>query len=167
MIYVPKNHTNQMIDRHAGALRLLLPMDFRARLDSAVKESLRDMPSKPLRELQTLVAGQVALTLRASEFSKVLEDALREERDYADHQFQKEQWVQRETVLKPRHSVAVNKFEKETFGSHTVPDGVKEALREFREYCAKLPPDDEKLLVDWAETCHERGLRFAHHREAK
>ncbi len=124
------------------------------------------MPSKPLRELQTLIAGQVALTLRASNYAKILDDALSEDRAYADHQFQKEQWVHTETVLKPKHQTAVDEFQAVACKRGAISADIESAMADFREYCCHLPPDDERLLMDWAMQVFERSFGVATRKEA-
>ena len=72
MINEPRGYDSNQLARMLGEVRLSLPPVFRAAICKAV-DGLSINSGKVSAELKDLIIGQVALTLRASDFSHILE----------------------------------------------------------------------------------------------
>lgn len=150
MIREPSNHTALRVARMVGEVRLKLPKQFREELDGAIDRGLARMPSKSRQELKDLVAASVAITLRASDFSEVMEAEFLRLREAEAVKAETMDW-QHFQAVKNKHSKTVKTFEVVMFNRRTSQDQIKIAHAEFLDSICLVSDTESIPLTAWAD----------------
>ena len=150
MIREPSNHTALRVARMVGEVRLKLPQQFRQELDKAIDNGLARMPAKSREELKDLVAASVAITLRASDFSEVMEAEFQRLREAEAIKADTMDW-QRLEALKNKHSKVVEPFEHTMYNRASTPKAVEIAHSVFVDSISLLSDSESVPLTTWAD----------------
>ena len=159
MIHEPASYTANRIDRMVGRVSLSLPPMFKAELDAAIDRGLARMPGKSRKELKDLVSTQVALTLRASDFSTVLdrEFARQEEANLVAQEVAK---IHRLDMLKRRYSAEVARFQGIIFDRSASLKTIREAQAVFFRSLELVDEFDAAPLKAWADRISEKRKKL-------
>lgn len=163
MINEPKNYTSLRVAKLIGEVRLKLPQTFKVELDGAIDRGLARMPAKARDELKDLLTASVAITLRASNFSEIMEAEFLRLREAEAVRAETMDW-QRLEALKNKHSKAVEPFEYTMYNRASTPGAVETAHSVFVDSISLLSDSESVPLTTWADELLEKWqkLRGSH-----
>ena len=150
------------VDRYVGRVSLKLPPAFRAELDGVIRRNLSRMPGKATRELVDIISAQVALTLRASDFSEVLEREFLRQRE-ADKVNAESRSYECLSMLRRKYSTEVEAFEAIAYNRRSTAKAIKGAHIVFIRHIEFLDEYEARPLRAWADriTTKRQTLRGA------
>ena len=143
-------HTSLRVARMLGEVRLQLPQYFREELHGAIDRGLAKLPTKSRQELKDLVAASVAITLRASDFSDVMEAEFTRLREAEAIKAETMDW-QRLQAVKNKHSKAVEAFEHTIYNRSSTPKAVEIAHSVFIDSICLVSDAESIPLTAWAD----------------